>query len=532
MLNVRPGAAATLLALAAAFPLSALAQQASIKVECGIGSTCNATNTEWSLSKSVAAQDATSATFAVVATKGATSDAIASFTGSLVITNMGSAPATVGSIVVNLQRKYGKAWRTVSTDVANSTLGDAATSAAICRQASSENLGSFTENAASGSIEFTDPDNNTLFAINDPAFTLGAGEIKVLTYVARFNNTVLGIADGEFVRAEAIVTFNNAGGRGGSGASCANIDSDGSGAVSTAEQWVRSVPCRTTIALAALQHDNASVIVSDFADGVTTTGTVTMTGFSTDLGDGSGSATLSDSGAFSVVTTVDAGTDGGTLTNRARLDAETLPACNAPVELAAQATATFTVEDPPPPPPTLGQYCSFTQGGWGAKPKGNNPGALLAANFANVYAGGVTVGGAKSMSFNSAAAVGDYLPAGGTAGALTANLLNPTSTSSGVFGGQVLALQLNVDFSASGVLNAGYGDVVVDGTWTVSQVLEAANVMLGGGTTAFTFSQMNDLVTNLNEAMHECTVISDWARQHLSDPVPPSDGDGSGSSML
>jgi hypothetical protein len=509
---------ALLLALAAASPLSALAQQASLTVSCGIGSTCNATNTEWSLSKAVASQDATSATFTVSVSKGATSDAIITYTGTLTIANTGSAPASVGSVLVNLQRKYGKNWKTVSTDVANSTLGDAATSALICSPASSEGLSSFNENAASGSIEFTDADSNTLFSINSPAFSLGAGESKTLTYVAHFNNTQLGIPAGELTRAEAIVTFANAGGRGGSGASCGNVDADGSGNVDGVERWVRSVPCRTTVAMATLEASNSSVVVTDFAEGVTTTGTVTMTGFTTDMGEASGSAVLGDSAAFSVVTTVDAGTDGGTLTNRARLDAETLPACNAPVALTAEATATFTVDDNPPPPPNLGAYCSYTQGGWGAKPNGNNPATTLAGNFGTVYPSGVTVGGAKTMTFTSALGVQNYLPAGGTPGSLTANLTNPTSSSSGVFGGQVLALQLNVDMSTYGVTPAGYGDVVVDGTWTVNDVLAAANAALGGAG-AYTPGDLNELVDNLNNAMDNCTTTS-WAAAHLSEPAP------------
>ena len=51
------------------------------------------------------------------------------------------------------------------------------------------------------------------------------------------------------------------------------------------------------------------------------------------------------------------------------------------------------------------------------------------------------------------------VPAGGTPAALTADLLNPATSSSGVFGGQVLALRLNVDFSAAGVTIGTLGPV-------------------------------------------------------------------------
>lgn len=89
------------------------------------------------------------------------------------------------------------------------------------------------------------------------------------------------------------------------------------------------------------------------------------------------------------------------------------------------------------------------------------------------------------MTFLSAA--GAYLPAGGPAAALTGDLTNPVSSSAGVFGGQVLALQLNVDFSAAGITAGGRGPVgaldvcetgtALDGA-TIAGVLAAANTHL------------------------------------------------------
>ena len=68
---------------------------------------------------------------------------------------------------------------------------------------------------------------------------------------------------------------------------------------------------------------------------------------------------------------------------------------------------------------TNGQFCTYTQGGWGAPPNGGNPGTILANNFATVYPSGfveVGVPGAAgfSMKFTSAAAIQAYLPAGGS----------------------------------------------------------------------------------------------------------------------
>jgi hypothetical protein len=203
-----------------------------------------------------------------------------------------------------------------------------------------------------------------------------------------------------------------------------------------------------------------------------------------------------------------------------------------------------------------GEFCTFTQGGWGAKPNGANAGALLAANFNTVYPGGsVTVGGAFTMTFanntvNSVKKVKGkttivttavtgpqvietYLPAGKTAGQLTANLFNGDKSSSGVFGGQVLALQLSVDFSgpvtASGLGSVKYcaSDLPSIQGRTISQILAKANAVLGGATTAsqglyqqdgitpMTIAQLNDLITNLNEAYDNCSTVSGWANAHL-----------------
>jgi hypothetical protein len=187
-------------------------------------------------------------------------------------------------------------------------------------------------------------------------------------------------------------------------------------------------------------------------------------------------------------------------------------------------SCTFRIEVHPPAQP----LCTFTQGGWGSKPSGNNPGQLLKSNFASVYPGGVEVGipGAAgfSLRFTSASGIENFLPSGSTPGALNADATNPTSpTSAGVLAGQVLALQLNVDFSAAGVTPVSLGNLklcntgnpALDGE-TVSDVLAAANHALGGGALPYglSYSGLNDLVTNLNESHDDCEATG-WATAHL-----------------
>jgi len=165
-----------------------------------------------------------------------------------------------------------------------------------------------------------------------------------------------------------------------------------------------------------------------------------------------------------------------------------------------------------------GPLTTVTQGGWGAPPHGNNPGAILKAHFTAVFgAAGVTVGCAApggSLTFTDAKAIQDFLPQGGTPGTLAAgNSINPTTSAAGVFAGQVLALELNVDFSGP-VFPAGLGSFTLTSGpaagLTVDQVLGLANRALGGCLTPAdtvllasrgitTISQLNDIVDSINE---------------------------------
>src|SRR5260370_10778482 len=97
-----------------------------------------------------------------------------------------------------------------------------------------------------------------------------------------------------------------------------------------------------------------------------------------------------------------------------------------------------------------GDVISCGQADWAA-----GCGALLGADFFTVYATSVTVGLPSpgfAMIFEGTSFVVAYLPAAGAPGPLDANLDNPTQTSSGAFGGDVLTLELNVDFSDAGFL--------------------------------------------------------------------------------
>ena len=147
-----------------------------------------------------------------------------------------------------------------------------------------------------------------------------------------------------------------------------------------------------------------------------------------------------------------------------------------------------------------------TQGGWGAPPNGNNPGAYVHANFASPFPGGLVVGCNKTITLTSAQAVTNFLPQGSTPKALTANYVNPSANIT-VLAGQITALKLSigfddydVNFGASGT---HLGDMIVNsGTfagWTVSQLLAEGEKKLGGCASAYSASQLNDAISKVNE---------------------------------
>lgn len=180
---------------------------------------------------------------------------------------------------------------------------------------------------------------------------------------------------------------------------------------------------------------------------------------------------------------------------------------------------------------TQGDVITHSQDSWGQDPFSTNAAALLAANFAAVYPGsivevGVSGTGGFSMFFTSAAAVNIYLPALGTAGALNSDLLDTSSSASGGFGGEVLALQINVDFSDAGLMLGTLGipfgnfalcnltDFALLNGLTVRQFLAHANTALGGGGSSYTFAQLNALTHEINNAFSNGQTTR-FAQDHL-----------------
>jgi hypothetical protein len=188
----------------------------------------------------------------------------------------------------------------------------------------------------------------------------------------------------------------------------------------------------------------------------------------------------------------------------------------------------------------VGDLTTYTQASWGGDPTVPDPGAVvLDASYDTVYSGNfglVTVGSSSgfTMTFTDADSVRSYMPSIGPFAPLNGSVLNPITTASGGFGGEVLGLELNVDFSDAGFLpgtsGLRLGDLVLEnftGTLsvldglTVRQFLGDVNALLGGGTTAFTIADLGGTVGGVNASFSDGTP-SAFAQAHLVAPTSAS----------
>ena len=186
---------------------------------------------------------------------------------------------------------------------------------------------------------------------------------------------------------------------------------------------------------------------------------------------------------------------------------------------------------------TTGEFVTNTQSDW----TDLTAAVLLNAKYHTVYlpeSDTLIVGVGLSMFFDSPTAVLNDLPTSGAAAALTMSLSDPTSSPSGVFGGGVTGLALDVDFSAAGLLGTSstrFGDLLLTGFilksafydlngMSVSDFLALAETALGGGSTAYSIDDLNTLTGEIGGAS-ESGVASSFATDHArsashTDPAP------------
>lgn len=159
-----------------------------------------------------------------------------------------------------------------------------------------------------------------------------------------------------------------------------------------------------------------------------------------------------------------------------------------------------------------GQYTTFSQGGYGTNCAGNNPGCYRDANFDAAFPDGLMIGCASgySLTFTSSAAVAGYLPAGGGPAVLSSSAVDPVG-SRGNLSAQLLALTLSVGFDVNdpnfSASSTGLGSLTIaSGTFagmTIADFLQLGNNILGGCSSQYTPSQVNEAAEALNLNFHE-----------------------------
>jgi len=183
---------------------------------------------------------------------------------------------------------------------------------------------------------------------------------------------------------------------------------------------------------------------------------------------------------------------------------------------------------------SAGTLTTYDQSEWGDPT--TPAGSLLGSEYGTVYGstGDLFVIGTTSpgffVEFTSGFHLGEFLPADGVVGPLDTNVANPTTTSAGIFAGEVAGLKLNVDFSAAGLLQGTsglhFGDLVLTGMTgadsglnglTVSQFLSIDNAALGGAATGFTITDLDLELEQLNIAFDDGQPSS-YAQDHLVAP--------------
>jgi len=183
---------------------------------------------------------------------------------------------------------------------------------------------------------------------------------------------------------------------------------------------------------------------------------------------------------------------------------------------------------------SAGAVVTYNQSEWGDPT--NFAGMLMDDNFDAVCAsaGGIFEIGSTTpgffMLFTGGGDLGDFLPTSGLPGPLGADLVNPSSSSAGVFGGEVAALKLNLDFSNAGLLpnSSGLllGDLVLTGFsgsesslngLTVEQFFPLSQAALAGQATSIDFADIDNVTANINDAF-DVGQPDSFAQDHLVAP--------------
>ncbi|MFW5974730.1 MAG: LruC domain-containing protein, partial [Bacteroidota bacterium] len=164
----------------------------------------------------------------------------------------------------------------------------------------------------------------------------------------------------------------------------------------------------------------------------------------------------------------------------------------------------------------LDGFTTYSKGGWGAPPRGNNPGAFMQQHFDDIYPDGLVVGDPNNntVTFETAQDLTDYLPGSGkplNSGVLDSDFTNPLRQL-GNMTDQIVAAKLNRDYNEAGVLgdndNYTLGELIyVEGPfkdYTVNEFLDMAEIALGGGgLNGFEVNDYKNAAEDIVDSFHE-----------------------------
>jgi uncharacterized repeat protein (TIGR01451 family) len=152
-------------------------------------------------------------------------------------------------------------------------------------------------------------------------------------------------------------------------------------------------------------------------------------------------------------------------------------------------------------------FRTFTQGGYGANPKGKNVASYLKSNFSKAFPLGLQIGCNNKLSLTSWQSVVDFLPSGSTPSILpSGNLINPGQRYQNVLAGQLVTAVLNIgldsaisSFASNSILLKDL--IIANGVfngWTVRQLINEANKAIGGCPSLYSLSNLNYALDRFN----------------------------------
>jgi hypothetical protein len=157
---------------------------------------------------------------------------------------------------------------------------------------------------------------------------------------------------------------------------------------------------------------------------------------------------------------------------------------------------------------------TYTQGGWGARPRGNNAGTYLHDNFSSAFSAGLQIGCANTFTLTTAQTVTDFLPSGSVASVLPAGSLIDAINYKNILAGQLVAAKLNVGFdlydaafstSSQNLRDQYFTGGAFSGV-TLGRVIEIADSVIGGCLSGYSLSDLNLALTLANENYDNGTV--------------------------